>query len=46
MSKLNDNNVQYVPILKGKMGEFGALRELDPSVRSSRVVAQMATRDR
>lgn len=35
MSKLNDNNVQYVPILKGKMGEFGALRELDPSVRSS-----------
>ncbi len=35
MSRLSFNKVQYVPFLKGKMGEFGALRELDPIVRSS-----------
>lgn len=30
-----NKNKLYVPILKGKMGEFGALRELDPDIRSS-----------
>ena len=32
---MSPNHIHYVPLLKGKMGEFGALRELSPAIRSS-----------